>query len=448
MALVSWLLDRRNISTLSFELRESLLEFFRILIPWGLSLLITLLVPVKNRPVQLTLTTIAYFILVFFINQYASHLIANPIICVLGSICSVFALLPLDENKTSGFLTESFKAFLALLVPLIITGMIILVMLQINIFIKASFTSRFTETAFGAIYIPIYTVMQAFGFNNVLTDFSMQNLSNHRLVAFFNAILITNIFIVPTAIFVKAILTQNVYKIFLTFLGISAILTASIGFSISATLALILILFPGTFLVINFCSVCVYFMSLSLKLNFLIAGANLYRPDVNMRFTSLITNNIEVKILAFSAIILPLILIFVFTILRAENLNLRKQRRANTFHRTQTKIKNAPDLQVIAILRALAGISNIKQISRQGHLLSIHVFDTNKVDYSSLSSLCVKKVGFDRMRKIYTCDLGLTTNIIEKRLLGFTSDFMDDNSSMSENANAQPYVISPQTFNH
>ena len=78
--------------------------------------------------------------------------------------------------------------------------------------------------------------------------------------------------------------------------------------------------------------------------------------------------------------------------------------------------KSNPDLYVIAILRSCGGLSNLRQVSRQGRVCYIKVNNPDLVSYEQLNKICHKRTRFERNNNIYILDVGDKSAVITQKL--------------------------------
>lgn len=440
LAVVIWFFDRKNTPFLDANTRQMILHVTNTLLPGVLALLITLIVPIKNRSQQLTTTACAYLILVYIMHHFTYNDIDYTIICTISAASNVLVFLSKssENNKVSGTLI---RWCLALFVPILIAILIYSVLAQINIFIKAIFNSNIINTNYSFIIVPLFTVLQAFGCHNELNMLINSDFKPSINTAFHNTILITNFVVLPVAIFMKSLFTQNTLRIFLIFLGACCILCASIGTSLSFILIFLLIFFPGTFFSIILSEIMLFFISLHCNFSSLIRSTNFYRPDINLSYTNIFYNVTELKIFAMLAIILPITLLLIFFNTSITNLEYQRDKRKRKRFNYDKSLD--PDLQVIVLLRALGGIDNIKFIKLQDNYLFIHVYNQQEVSYQTLASMCrYKKAGFDKVKKAYRCNFGLNNTILHDKLIKLLGDFLGQ--SFQEISLAPAFIIPKQ----
>lgn len=447
LAIVTWGLDARNTPGMDGELRMDLLSFMRVCIPALLSVLITFLIPVANRTSQVFFTLLSYVILVVMLGVYRDGYILYPTIAALAATTSVFAQLKKPQELIRHPLLRTFfKPVFSVALPLITASMIVVLMEQTTVFVTRTFTGDFAKSELAVIYVPIYLIMQSFGFHHALADIAIRQYSPESMTAFFNTILVTMLFVLPTTIFARSLFSHGTLRITLTFLGVCTILTSSIGSCVSFVLVFLVIFFPGTFITISLCSVCLFFISTNLQIPLLVKGTELYRPDISLSFFDILSKVPQSRVLIMAAMILPMVIILLSSLLRIDKINLERKKQARSLFSSPHELWESPDLQVIALLRALGGISNLKQVDRRGSRLRIAVNDIEQVALSGLAAVCVKRPSVDRARKIYTCDFGPNAKIIDRRIARLSDDFLGQRGS--DIAIAKPYIIPPHFFVH
>ena len=445
LALLTWWMEAGNSPYLSSKLRSGLLTALRLGVPALLCVLITCLIPVSSRGYQVLITVIAYALLTALSAVSGSGSLLYPTIPVLAATTSVFALLP----KPRGFirhplLNSLVNFFFALSLPLLTAFVIVSVMEQITLFVRSSFCGEFARSDLEVIYVPLYFLLQAFGYHGTLADIATAQYRPERAIAFFNAVLMTMLFALPTAILVRSLFTRGTLRITLTFLGICTILTSSIGTCASLVLAFVLIFFPGTFIILAVSSAGLFLISVNLEIPQLVAGTNLYRPDINLSFLDILYTVPQSRYLIMAAILIPLLAIPAVHLLRLDKDAARHGRHSLGQVHAGAALRSAPDLQVIALLRALGGLSNLRQFRLSGSALMIEVSDTAAVSVSQLTAACTRRVGYDRSRRLYTCEFGDSAPLIARRLGALGGDFLGH--AGAEIALAPPYPIPAQYF--
>lgn len=437
IAIVIWFFDQKNTPFLHHESRQTIIYVTSTLLPLVLALLITLVVPIKNRAVQLITTACAYLILISLMHYFTYNHMDYTIICTLSAASNVLVFLSKNSETNNKIISSLVRWLLALTLPIIIAVLIYAVLTQINVFIRALFNSYIINTNYSFIIVPIFTVLQAFGFHDELALMVSAHLKPSISTAFHNTILIVNFVVLPVAIFVKSLFAHNTLRIFLIFLGACCILCASIGTSISFILIFILIFFPGTFACIMLNEIILFFLSLHLHFSPLIRGTNFYRPDINLNYTNIFYNIDELTIFILIAILLPITLLLIF--FNTSFNNFAEQRTKRKRQRFSYEKHLPLDLQIIVLLRALGGIDNIKFINLQDKCLHISVYDQHEVIAQTLSNMCKHKVGFDKVKKSYTCNFGKNTTLIHDKLIKLLGDFLG--SSFQEVGLAPAFII-------
>ena len=447
LALLTWWTEAGNSPYLSAELRSGLLTALRLGAPALLCVLITCLFPVGSRGYQILVTVIAYALLTAISATSGSSSLLYPTIPVLAATTSVFALLPKPRDFIRirhPLLNSLVNFFFALSLPLLTAFVIISVMEQTTLFVRSSFCGEFARSDLEVIYVPLYFLLQAFGYHGTLADIATAQYRPERAVAFFNAVLMTMLFALPTAIFVRSLFTRGTLRITLTFLGICTILTSSIGTCASLVLAFVLIFFPGTFIILAVSSAGLFLISVNLEIPQLVAGTNLYRPDINLSFLDILYTVPQSRYLILAAILMPLLAIPAAHLLRMDKDAVRRGRHSLGQVHAGPALRSAPDLQVIALLRAVGGLSNLRQFSLSGSALMLEVNDTAAVSVSQMAAACTHRVSCDHSRRLYTCELGESAPLIARRLGVLGGDFLGH--SGAEIALAPPYPIPAQYF--
>ena len=241
------------------------------------------------------------------------------------------------------------------------------------------------------------------------------------VTAFVNAILVTNLIALPTTLFVRSFFTKKHVRLFLTLLVIIAIMTGSIGACVSLTLLMLLIFFPGSFSTLLVTAMSCFALSYLLEVPAITLVQNLYLPDTNLALTTMALNNVNSQIASLEAfaLIFPAGLVFFAMFIQRERIRDRKRKLRSLNVGYSIGTTSAPELNALAFLRALGGMSNIIDIAVDGPWLYIQVVNNESVSLGALNGLTQEKVVVDRAAMLYLCNVGEQSNFLHLRLTKF-----------------------------
>ena len=428
LILATWYLNPKISRELSEDIRVYALLTTRICALALLAVTIAFVVPVKNRMLQLSITAITFLVLIVILSKIDPSNIISPVLCVIAATASTLALLPNTKNhsnirhdKDKNF----FEITLALALPFCIVTFASILILQISEFIEYSFTKNIGNSIYSSLYAPIYIVLQTFGFNYAIADIAIKNYALDFKIAYMNAITLTALVSTPFIIITRSFFTQKSTRLFLTFLAFVAIIGNSIGSCLSLVLLALLVMWPGTYFALMLTSLILFIFSFYLKCDPFVSLKSLYNPDINLSMVNFGFGLYE-KLLILLACLVPAVIVIFTTYFKKDKDKRRRIQEGNAIGGFKISPKSPQDLQVLCILRALHGVSNIKNITRERTLLKISIVSTKKVHSSNLNLLTYKKVLFDRHHLVYTIDLDQRAFSIEqrlKRLIGYNSNF-------------------------
>lgn len=428
LILASWYLSPKISRGMSEDIRVYALLTTRICALALLAVTIAFVVPVKNRMLQLSITAITFLLLIVILSKIDPSNIISPVLCVIAATASTLALLPNTKNYSNIRHDKDkniFEIFLAFSLPFTFIIFASVLILQISEFIEYSFTENIGNSIYSSLYAPIYMVLQTFGYNSALADIAIKNYSLDFKAAYMNAVTLTALVSTPFIIITRSFFTQNSTRLFLTFLAFIAIIGNSIGSCLSLVLLALLIMWPGTYFALMCTSLVLFIFSFYLKCDPFVPLQTLYNPDINLSMVDFSYGAYE-KLLLILSCIAPAVIVIFTTYFKKDKDKRRRIQEGNAIGGFKINPKSPQDLQVLCILRALHGISNIKNISREKTLLKIAIVSTNKVHSYNLNLLTYKKVLFDRHHLIYTIDLDQRAFSIEqrlKKLIGYNSNF-------------------------
>ena len=418
-ALLIWTLNPRITTEMTPGLRHLCLNIIRVVFPGIFAVMLVLLIPLKNRFIQFVITLSSYIILIVLVANINSDLLHNPVICSFAASASILAMLPssvlFDEDQSVNDSHEGNRISAFMLPYLVLIGSIV-ILRQIQSFVEFSFSPSFGTSFLSFIYAPIFLVMQTFGHHEFLSYLASTNYDPLMRNAFINAIFVSNVISLPTIILVRSFFNGPGLRVFLTFLSAICAMTASIGGCVSLISLLIMIFLPGTFIVFLLNSVILCFLSYFMILPALTEISNLYTPDINMMTSHLIGFRKTHLYLFLFAFIFPVFYVLISIMFKKERTQVIKQRKSLIKAGTGANNKNSPDLSVIAILRSIGGLSNLRDVKRQGSTVFLHINDIAFINMPTLNTLTNKKISYDRIKRVLSCDFGDNAAFFQKRL--------------------------------
>lgn len=418
LAISTWSLNKAITPNLSDELRAEFLLSTRIFCPGLFAIAVAFVVPTFDRFLQIFMAALTYVVTLMFLPTHSPSILSNPIICVVASISSLFAFLPY-ASFDEGFISQTRRVvlalFFAILLPVVTVISVTIILRQMNIYVLFSFDETFGRSFLSVIYVPIYLTLQALGFQEIVGDLVTLRYQNNMVTSFVNAIIVTNLLSMPATLFIRSLFTKQYVRLFLTLLVVITLLTSSIGACASLTWLLLLVFYPGTFGILLLSSMVCFAISYVMQVPAITSVYNLYLPDVNLAHTILMYSP-PVTLLELFGIFVPVVLVLLLMLIRRDqNYNRKSKLRSINFGYTVTAT-SSPELRVIALLRALGGISNISEVEEDGDWLYIQVVNREKVTFSTLSMLMQDKILVDRVNKLYLCEVGDKSHFFYQRL--------------------------------
>lgn len=422
LAISTWSLSPLITPNLDNALRNVLLLSARIFFPGLFVIAVAFVVPTFDRCFQISAVSIVYVISVMMIPSHSIDILINPIICVLTAVSSLLAMLPYQPSPEENFIKHTRRIFVTLffviVLPVSTLLSVVLILRQMDMFILYTFDETFGRSFLSVIYVPLYLLLQTLGFHDFVGELITLRYQNNMVTAFVNTVIVTNLFSLPATIFIRSFFTRTHVQLFLTLLVAISILTNSIGSCVSLTLLLLLIFYPGAFCTLLISSMACFILSYLMQVPAITTVDNLYLPDVNLAQTSmsLESNTSSAAMLEIFAIFIPvgLVLLSMF-ISRERILDRRRKLRSINIGYTITNT-TVPELTVLALLRALGGISNISEVEEDGSWLYIQVVSHDPVSLSTIKSMTQDKVLVDRINNIYLCNIGEQSHFLHQRL--------------------------------
>ena len=420
LAIVTWILDKRLTPNLSPTLRADLLEFFRQLFPCLFAITVAFIIPSQKTWVKVFSVSIIYLILLLCIENLIENFAGNAGICALSALSYLLVFQDKqDENsphKNKLFLAEK---IIAIALPFITLISLLIVIRQIRVFVLVAFNDTFSQSLLSIIFAPIFLLLQSLGFQEIVGQVALLRYQNDMISSFINAIYITNIFSLPTIIMARSFFTSGAQRLFLTMLSLIAVLTSSVGTCISLIYIVLIIFWPGTFAILLICSLICYLSSYALEVQAITSINNLYIPDLDLSLAIPFFYSQSTLTLEITGVLMPLSLMFLLMIISKESSNLKRQRHNYAISGIVPTDQGNPDLSVLAILRALGGISNISTVENEVGLLKFKIVDPTLLIYANINALCLRPAEYDRVRKVLYCEIGEQSPIIALKIADF-----------------------------
>lgn len=406
------------------NLRQILLLSARIFFPGLFAVAVAFVVPTFDRVFQICVVAAVYVTSVMLIPDNNQMVLMNPIICVCTAVSSLLAMLPYSTNSIDDtFTNHTRRIFITpifvVLLPVATFVFIYVVIHQLDTFILYTLDETFGKSFLSIIYVPIYLMLQSVGFHDLVGEIITTHYDNSMVTAFVNTIILTNLFSLPATIFIRSFFTKRHVRLFLTLLVVICILTGSIGSCVSITLLLLLVFFPGSFCILIGSGMLCFTLSYFLDVPPITTVDNLYLPDITLSRSRMFLNHntgTAVVLEAFAVFVPMITVILAMFINREKTLSLRKKMNSARSG-FSINAKDAPELLVLAYIRALGGISNIADVEEDGSWLYIQVVDHEPVSMYGLKLLVSDKILVDRINKLYLCDIGEQCSFIHRRIV-------------------------------
>lgn len=443
LTLISYAFDLRIRNQFSIALQSDILFLSRLFIPSLFALGAALLIPTSSRILQLIAVISNYFLLAFFSLQNMPGLFSQPTAWVIASLSSTLVLLPdLDRNvsrKKRSSLIILGELLLTFILPQITLIIIVIIIESLGNFISSAFTTNLVTSPFSCIIVPIYSLMQALGFNSLLNSIVNLQYNNEYTDALLNSISLGNILVLPIILLTSSFISPHNLRPFLCFFTLVVPLTSHIGTCVSIELTIILLFLQGCFFAFILSSISVFFISLYYDLPALTNFHLLYLPDLSFKHLSWITfahNYYEALIvITISTLFIQIFLVHLYKFRYIRN----TQRLPNLKNKIKLNRHSSPDLYVIALLKAFGGLSNLRSIIRQGRICYIKANDPNIVSLTELNRICMHKPRFERNHNVYVLDIGDNCAIITENLSAMIADIGE--SSDTHITLSQEYII-------
>ena len=422
LAIIAFAFDRRIPTGLNYNLQAILLTLSRNVLPGFFAIAVACLIPCINRFYQLVAIGFNYVLISSVCITFYPTLFPQPTPWVVASLSAALFLLP-NSDAEAEVDTLKFGSLLRKALGIIITPslmLLIFVVLVRNIehSIVITFTSVFVDSMLACIYVPIYEVMLTLGFSPLLNNLASMQSESMTTNAILNSVILVNMISFPAVIFAKAAFEDGFSRLFLLFLALITCLTAKNGTCISLELAIILMFYPGTMLVLILSSIFVFFVCLYLQIPALTGFEQLYIPVVFQSVLSKISmlNYLRVKF--------------------------KYRNQTAGFKLNQI---DSPELLLIGLLKNLGGRSNLQSVMMIGEDLYVKVKDFSKISQHGLLVLGKRRVGFLRSKNEIRLSLKQDANIIELRIRNIIANelnYISDDNEVAKEFNISQYVHS------
>ncbi len=433
LALLSWTLNERVTFSLTEDVRVYITLIVRVFCLGLFSVSVSLLIPSTYRILQLTITSLSYVVLVFLLTKFSPQSTSAPIVCVLAAISSSFGLLPnfnSSFSKDKSSLIESIV--IACILPILIFSTLLISINIINNFIELYFTKELGNSPTSFVFVPLYICLQIFGHHYELNEIASIMYSKHYLSAFTNAVVLTALFSLPAIVFTRIFFSYKKTRLFVITLTCFCILCNSIGACLSISLLILLIIFPSSFFILLCTSSILFFISYNLNVAEIVSISNLYNFDTNLSLLNLDNEIFESRLLQSLALILPPFLFCILNFWKKDKEMQKKEREGINNIGYKVNNKSIDELQLLALIRSLGGLSNFEIIRVFDGKIFIKIVDLNAVSNSTLNLLIKRRLQFDRVKKIYVLDFATRANFFANRLkLLTTSEFNIHNNGVN-----------------
>lgn len=430
LALISSGLDPRLPQYLSESMRVWMLSFSSIFLPGLFAAAAACMIPTNWRFMQVISVACAYSVLTAYDPKGLQDLSNSPTVAVLSALAAALLYLP-SEYQT---LRSAKNAIYLLLRSLLLSGAVYVFMLSVIAalanFIDLTFGRTFQISALTAVIAPIFTVMQTAGYTAFISELQPLQSSDPHMLAVSSAVVCSVLISLPILMLASAVTAKPNQRLFLISLGIITLITSHIGVCVSIELTVLLLFFPGTYVLLLLSSTLLAWSCYMLQANFLSGIVQLYQPDLIMNSTDFFGLNHDDRLCLALSVFIPALLVLCMWLLQLRYGYILKGHQDPSSMRYLIKRDSNPDLVTLALLRAIGGLSNIKQVHRQGGELLIEVSDLEAVSAQTLTSICRKRPGIDRMRHLLICYAGANSSVITRRL----SAFIANGSLRSDNA--------------
>ncbi len=418
LALISSGLDPRLPQQFTEEFRQSIVNFSEIFFPGAFAAAAAFLMPSYWRSMQILSVSVIYSAITVLDPRGLQGLCSSPIVPVMSALSATFLFLPTERSSDlKQDLGQGIIRFIqAVLLATTIYILLLSIVESLADFIDLTFSRAFRISLLTAVITPVYSIMQTVGYTELVSTVRPLQADDPHMLAVTTAVIGTNLISFPAILMTRAVIAKPSRRLFLISLGLITIITSHIGICISIELTLLLLFFPGTYVLLLtssalLCLSCYFLQSCCLS-----EVVQLYQPNLILPVTDVFAlhdNDIACLLLAFFIPVTLLIVMYYATKRYGRALGSTTDTHSLRYYLDR---KSSPDLVTIALLRAFGGLSNIVAVHHQGRELLVEVVDLNNVSSDALHKICRKRCKIDRRSKIYLCHTGANSTVIMQRI--------------------------------
>ncbi len=418
LALISSGLDPRLPQQFTEEFRQTIVNFSEIFFPGAFAAAAAFLMPSYWRSMQILSVSVIYSAITVIDPHGLQDLCSSPIVPVMSSLSATFLYLPterkteLEQDLGQGIIRFIQAALLATTVYILLLSIVD----SLADFIDLTFSRAFHISLLTAVITPVYSIMQTVGYTELVSTIRPLQTDDPHMLAVTTAVIGTNLISFPAILMARSVIAKPSRRLFLISLGLITIITSHIGICISIELTLLLLFFPGTYVLLLTSSallcLCCFFLQ-----NCCLSGVvQLYQPNLILPVTDVFAlhdNDLACLLLAF---FIPIILLMVMSYAKKRYGRALGSTTDTHSLRYYLDKKSSPDLVALALLRAFGGLSNIVAVNHQGRELLVEVVDLNTVSADAIHKICHRRCRIDRRSKIYFCHTGANSTVIMQRI--------------------------------
>ncbi|MCR5537082.1 MAG: hypothetical protein K6F05_06685 [Succinivibrio sp.] len=396
--------------------------------PLCFTLTAALLIPAISRTLQLFTVSLNYTWLFFLAQNYLKLEFICSTACIIAALTSCIVFLPRPVRIGQFYPNEQhplkilWLGMSAFALPGIVFATLLIISRQLELFIYHLITANFIESALSVVLAPAYLLLQSMGFQVALEIRNLEQTDAANMSAIINAVVLSNLIALPCIMWMRACFVKGWLQALLTFLGLITLITSHVGMCVSMEMAIMLLFFPGSFSALLLTSCALFLLSRNLQLDSLANLSELYQPDLRLNLPHFALLGHDYLMLCLCAALAPVLIVCALTLMQNHHRQRLSRHIRDNASGFRVNSKSLPDLQVIALLRSIGGLSNLKHVNRQGSLLLLKVLNYQRVSSAALGQICLKKVQYDRQHNLFLCHLGANCYTIEQRLTRLLAD--------------------------
>lgn len=416
LALITSGLDPRGTQHFSEDLRQWLLNFSAVFFPGLFATVASFMIPTSSRSWQVLSVSIIYSFFSIVIPEIFGPNSTSPTSMVLSSMSAALVYLPAEHSFKRDALSRILQFLRAVILAIVVYVFVFSIISALTDFIDLTFSHHFRLKMLTAVLAPIFTLMQTVGYTDLISIISPLQSSDEDLLAVSSAVIITNLISLPMIVLCRSLIASPERRLFLISLAFIILITSHTGICLSIELTVLLLFFPGTFVLLLcssafLCMICYFY-----HCDFLEGVLSLYQPNLVLEVTDYFDLSNDDAICLLYACIIPALFIISMWVFRQRYGYIFRDRRENRSLRYRLDRKSRPELVSLTLLRAIGGPANIVRLSRQGGELLVCVNDLSKVSKSSLRDICGRRLQTDRRRNILICKTGENSSVLLDRL--------------------------------